>query len=240
MKYTLKKDGDSFEKRYWDVFLKKLFPSYGDYWSEKVTPLTNRPNDIHFKSSTVLTANGHTPEEICLAQIHYTVFKHLVRSYYIINHFRSISPSIFDSDMLAEGIFHITGAQDLAFEFLQRLTTPNVYDPWAPKKSQSNTNSPASQEAIREWQKNHSSPLQTIKDYRNHLTHGRMLPNLRTPNKALFPKLGKQNNYLDWRIITDGYSSNISASDFDTPDNIVESAWNESINYFETNWKLLI
>jgi len=85
MAYILQNDGDSFEKHYWTLFLSHYFPSYGDYWSNSVAPLTNRPQNIHFKSSSVLTAEGHTPEEICLAQIHYTLFKHLVRAFEIIN-----------------------------------------------------------------------------------------------------------------------------------------------------------
>ena len=153
---------------------------------------------------------------------------------------RNNQSTLLDSDDLAEAIFHITGAQDLAFEFLQRLNNPNTYDPWAAKKSQSSTNSPASQEAIRDWQQSNSYPLQIIRDYRNHLTHGRMLPNIIANKKLLFPKVGSQNDYLDWRIITDGYPNTAIMSDFDSADNIIEDAWKNSIQYFETNWQNVI
>ena len=84
MSYTILKDGDGFEKHYWNEFLKTYFPEYEKYWSRKITPLTNRPNDIHFKRSQVLNKEGFSAEDVCKAQLHYTTFKHLVRSYEIL------------------------------------------------------------------------------------------------------------------------------------------------------------
>ena len=240
MPYTLINNGDDFEKHYWNEFLKDEFPEYEKYWSQKVTPLTNRPTDIHFKNSQQLTQEGFTADDICKAQLHYTTFRHLVRSFEILKQLKQKSQqSILDTDLLSEGLFHVAAAQDVAFEFLQRVSTPNQFDPLAPKKRVSTTNQAASQEAQNKWKSDNNYPLQDIRDYRNHLTHGRMSPSIQAPPKVLLPKIGLEIYYLDWRLVTDWNSSRATQArqDFDTLDSILNDAWNKTIKYCNDEWE---
>lgn len=66
-----------------------------------------------------------------------------------------------------------------------------------------------------------------------------MSPSIQTPNKALLPKIGFENNYLDWRLVTDWNSASATTAqaDFDTLDNILTDAWKKTIQYFENEWK---
>lgn len=233
--YTILKDGDRFEQKYWTLFMSSQFPTYEKYWATKIVPLTNRPTNIHFKRSTDLLSAGYTAENICNAQLHYTTFRQLVRAFEILKHLKNGQPTIFDLDLLSEGLFHICGAQDVAFEFLQRNKTPNTYDPWAAKKQHSATRTKGSKEAREQWQRDNSYPLQDIRDYRNHLTHGRMSPSIMVTGKMKVPKISKQDNYLDWRIITDG-NPLTTPSDFDDPDIIMQDAWDRTLTYLETQW----
>jgi hypothetical protein len=243
MSYTLQKDGDDFEQQYWKEFLLSDFPNYEIYWSKHVAPLTNRPNDIHFKSSQQLTGDGYTADDVCKAQLHYTTFRHLVRTFEILKTLKARNPqSILDTDILAEGLFHIAAAQDVAFEFLQRVATPNQFDPWAPKKSVSITNQDSSQEAQNKWKKDNNHPLQEIRDYRNHLTHGRISPSIQAPPKVLLPKIGKELSYLDWRLVTDWNSARatIAQGDFDTLEIILTDAWDKTVKYLNDEWGKII
>lgn len=240
MSYTLLKDGDGFEQHYWNEFLKTDFPEYEKYWSGKITPLTNRPKDIHFKSSQELNKEGFSAEDVCKAQLHYTAFRHLVRSYEILKQLKQKNPqSLLDTDLLSEGLFHVAAAQDVAFEFLQRVTTPFLFDPWAPKRKASSVNQAASQEAQNKWKSDNGYPLQTIRDYRNHLAHGRMSPSIQATPKVLLPKIGLENSYLDWRLVTDWNITKArqAQKDFDTLDNILDDAWSETIKYCNDEWK---
>lgn len=237
MLYTLLNDGDKFEQRYWNIFIKDKFPSFEKYWSIRITPLTNRPQNIHFKKSSVLLSLGFTDEDVCKAQLHYTLLRHLVRSYEILFALKTSHQSYDYVDYLSEGLFHITAAQDVAFEFLQRNATPGVFDAWVPKKGLSvNKKIEGSDEARKKWQKDNDYPLQDIRNYRNHLTHGRISPNVLRGIKLFVPRIAKENVYLDWRLVTDGFSTS-AQSDFDSLDNILEKAWTETLSYFENEWQ---
>jgi hypothetical protein len=237
--YTLIKDGDGFEQHYWTQFLSLQFPTYEKYWSKKIVPLTNRPKDIHFRKSADLIAAGYTPEDVCNAQLHYTTLRHLVRAFEILKHLKSDIQTILDVDLLGEGFVHLCSAQDVAFEFLQRNKTPNVYDPWAPNKKNSHAGIYGSKKARDKWQTDNRKPLQDIRNYRNHLTHGRLLPVVLEPGKVKAPQISKENNYLDWRTITDGYSLSTPMTDFDTLEKIMKEAWDKTIAYLEAEWKKL-
>ncbi|WP_373548504.1 hypothetical protein [Haliscomenobacter sp.] len=242
--YTLSNDGDSFEKRYWNVFLKNDFPAYEKYWSKYIVPLTNRsistPGDVHFKNSHQLLSEGYLPEDICKAQLHYTVLRRLGRAVEILAYLQSKPvQDIIDTDALAEGIFHVVAAQDVAFEFLQRMSTPNKYDPWVPNNHGNQTrNNNTSEDAQREWRKNNNHPLGDIRNYRNTIAHGRVLPSTRKNNKIMLPNIGKEQNYLDWRLLTDGNGS-INNNDFDIIDEILRYAWTETIQYCSDEWEKL-
>ena len=237
MPYTLLQDGDDYEKHYWTKFLSSDFPSYQTYWADKITPLTNRPNNIHFKNSTELLALGHTAEEVCKAQLHYTVLRHLTRAYEILVHLQNKIQVLNDTDYFGEGLYHICSAQDVAFEFLQRNKTPNQFDAWTPKKKFSSTGNPGSEGALRKWQSENPNPLlKDIREYRNHITHGRISPSFLQQDKVFLTKIGKEILYLDWRIITDSYPSVQVVADFDSIDNILSYAWKTTLTYFEAEW----
>lgn len=242
MTVTLLSNGDDFEKHYWLQFLSTHFSSYEKYWAKHIVPMTNRPTNIHFKNSATLISEGYTASDICKAQLHYTTFRHLVRSFEIRNGLNGKNQTVLDTDLLAEGLFHIAAAQDVAFEFLQRVAEPAQFDPWAPHKRASATNLPGSKEAQHKWKETNHFPLQDIRDYRNHLTHGRMSPSIQSPPKVLLPKIGFENAYLDWRLITDWSSTASGAilADFDTLENILNDAWIRTIQYFETEWQKII
>jgi hypothetical protein len=242
MAYTLDSDGDSFEKKYWNLFLKASFPSYEKYWSAKITPLTQRPRNIHFMNSNDLTVAGYNGEDVCQAQLHYTVLRQLVGAYEILVQLRNKKQEFRDSDVMAEGLFHIGAAQDVAFEFLQRIKTPNIYDPWTANKRLSQTGATlGSQEACKKWKDDNRHPLSHIRKYRNHLSHGRMLPAITNVlnNKLYLPKIGAELKYLDWRIIINPQQLVRVPTDFDNVDNILDQALQETMKYLETEWQKL-
>jgi hypothetical protein len=236
---TLLADGDSFEKHYWTEFLSTEFPSYEKYWASQIVPMTNRPINIHFKKSEELTSQGYSSDDICKAQLHYTTFRHLARAFELRKLLATIEQTTTDVNFVSEGLFHLTGAQDVAFEFLQRVKAPNHYDPWAPTRKVSLQNQPASKEAMEEWKRNNDYPLQEIRNYRNHLTHGRLCPSIQISPKILIPKIGFESQYLDWRFITDWDTSvaTNAIADFDFLENILTDAWHKTINYLESEWQ---
>ena len=173
--------------------------------------------------------------------MHYTIFRHLARSHVILEHLINKTQNIQDTDTLAEGLFHVVAAQDVAFEFLQRMTTPGVYDPWLPRRARGAGTPPGSKEATDEWKRNNRHPLSDIRDYRNHLSHGSMSPSRQAGNKMELPKIGMEIKYLDWRTVTDQYNSlTVVASEFDILENILSGAWDATINYMETEWQRVI
>ena len=107
--YFLNKDGDPLEKEYWSKFIKKDFPSYEKYWQIFIVPLTRRPHGKHFKNIEELKKINKNEYDVYLAQLHYTIFKHLVRAYEVVN-----SSKRLNYDSLVEGLVRICGALDVA------------------------------------------------------------------------------------------------------------------------------
>ena len=190
--YTLENDGDGFEQHYWSLFLSTEFSEYEQFWVKHVTPLTNRPVDIHFKDDPTLVAEGHTPEDICIAQLHYSILRHLTRVYEIRRQ------QHLNLDLLTDVFVRLTGAQDVAFEMLERYINRGSYDPWLSIRQDGIA---GSREARQNWQRNNNHPLQDIRNYRNHLVHGRMMPSVRADTFYL-PSIGQEQQYFDWRTIT--------------------------------------
>jgi hypothetical protein len=60
------------------LFVKPEFPSYERFWQKHCVPLTNRPVDIQLKSNAELTALVKKDEDVAIAQLHYTVLRHLL------------------------------------------------------------------------------------------------------------------------------------------------------------------
>ena len=143
--YTLQNDGDGFEQHYWPLFISAEFPEYDQFWAKHVIPLTNRPVDIHFKDDPTLIAEGYTAEDICIAQLHYSILRHLARTFEIRR-----QPHI-NLDLLTDIFVRLAGAQDVAFELLERYTNKGIYDPWL---STGHGGIRGSRQARQNWQRN--------------------------------------------------------------------------------------
>lgn len=226
--YSLINDGDGIEKKYWKKFIQEQFPSYEKFWIKYVTPLTNRPDNIHFKTDEELRKIDKSAKDICIAQLHYSVLKHLARVFDIKN------TQNINLDDLTEGIVRLCGSIDIAFEILERYNNPIKYDPWLDKKEGKIL---GGKEARDNWQKKNKLPLQTIRNYRNHLIHGRMLPGIKGSIYYL-PKIGLERKYFDWRLITDPQNNpGLNVQDLMSANDILNQAWKDTIEYFEIKWK---
>ncbi len=226
MEYNLIINGDPFEIHYWPLFIEREFPSYEKFWQKLVVPVTHRPGDGHLKSNSELSLMGKNEGDICLAQLNYSILKHLIRVFEI-RRTQFVNKSM-GLDLLTEGFVRLVGAQDTAFEILERIKNPSNYTPWGEKEGK---------RARGEWQKNNTYPLQSLRDYRNHLIHGRMMPSEMLPS-LYFPEIGKENEYLDWRITTNQYSyPSLPNRDFALAKDILDQAWKETIIYIEDHWK---
>lgn len=231
MPYTLMKNGDGFEKKYWGLFILKEWPEYEKFWQKHVIPLTNRPTDIHFKNDASLVPLGYSSEDICIAQLHYTILRHLSRIFTIL---QNPHPNL---DSLTEIFVRIVGAQDVAFELLERYSNQGTYDPWLSKKR---GNRLGSREAQSNWKRNNRYPLQIIRDYRNHLVHGRLTPSLLS-NTYYFPGIGNEEQYFDWRTITSSTQLQAAIGNTLLPSHdIGKRAWDLTLDYLRTNWGTLL
>ncbi len=227
--YRLAIDGDDIEKFCWGKFIQYGFPSYEKFWQTFVVPITNRPNNIHAKTDSELQLAGKSVHDICLSQLHYSVLRHLLRTYLILN-----SKQTLGLDELTEGMVRLCGCLDVAFEFLERFKNPTKYDPWLVKKNGTNL---GSEDARRSWQKLNNYPLQELRDYRNHLVHGRLTPSI----DGLLPRPGKEKAYLDWRKVTDPEQLQVlKIKDFTSPQQILIDSWNQVLAYLEGNWNKIL
>lgn len=228
MTYSLKSDGYDVELTAYDDFIKPHFPSYEVFWKKFVVPLTHRPGDKQLKTDAELAAISKGPADLCLAQLHYTVLLQLDRSRLLMRNRRfSVSHLVF-------ALSTLVGAQDCAFELLERFTNPKAYDPWLDKKKMKG-GAIGSKEAKDVWQKKENRPLQTIRDYRNSLIHGRTLPGIHIGRDFLVPQIGKETAYLDWRLITS--AATLPMTDFDRPSAVMKTAFDQTVAYIESKWK---
>jgi hypothetical protein len=169
MPYTLQADGDGIEQMLFGPLIQPRFPSYEVFWQKFVVPLTNRPANVQLKTDPDLVAIGKGDHDLCLAQLHYSVLRHLGRA------FQLRQDHNFGLDHLVFSLSAIVGAQDVAFELLERFRNPISYGAWLGKKS---GGIDGGREAQSKWKQSDGYPLQAIRDYRNHLVHGRTPPGL--------------------------------------------------------------
>lgn len=223
--YFLAQHGDAFEQHYWAQFLAVQFPSYERFWQNHVSPLTNRPSDIHFKDAAALQAAGLSDTDICCAQLHYTILRHLARA------FEVRRSAAIDLDALTDGLARLTGAQDVAFELLERKRTPSLYDAWL------ETGARSGKAARSAWQSANSYPLQDTRDYRNRLLHGRMTPTV-LANDWWVPRIGREMAYVDWRLVTTGTAWQSQLGIDLVPCRVVlDEVWSKTIAYLEASWQ---
>lgn len=229
MAYSLASHGDGYEQGYYNAFIKSEFPSYDGFWVKHVVPLTNRPANIHFKTDPQLALAVKTAQDVCIAQLHYSVLRHLARAYEI-RHRAQVTV-----DDLTEGMVRLSGAQDVAFELLERYTNPATYDPWLAQRTGGKD---GGKEARQAWQKRDAYPLQNLRGYRNHLVHGRVSPSVMLNGVWYVPQIGKEAAYFDWRAVTQHANpQSLIANDFVMPEDVLDDAWGSTIKYFEAKWQ---
>lgn len=227
--YNLTNDGDGYEQHYYHLFIQNEFPHYEIFWQKFVTPLTRRPVSIQIKDDSELLQMGRTANDVCIVQLHYSVLRHLIRAYEL------RQARMMGIDHVLFGLSALCGAQDVAFELLERFQNPTRYDPWAEKQHGGILGGKEAQAA---WKKVDNYPLQHIRDYRNNLIHGRMLPGIAINTVSYLPEIGLESKYFDWRKITNlAEPSQLPLDDFSTPANILQTAWQDTTQYLELRWK---
>ena len=232
--FTITRDGDLYEQRYWSAFAAEQFPSYEVFWAVEIIPLTNRvrpTGDVHFQSQRDLDAQGRTSEDVAVAQLHYTLLLHVGRVDDL------MKAPVFDRYAFAESFVRLTGASDVADELLQRRRARGVYAAWDEQ---------AGALARRDWRNAEGDPLRDIRRYRNRLVHGRVVPELQVtltggglpPEGALtFPRVDRVDDYLDWRRALGPGRQRRALEDFGEARAIVHGAWERVVSYVEAAWK---
>ena len=91
-------------------------------------------------------------------------------------------------------------------------------------------------EARQKWQKKQSRPLQTMRDYRNHLVHGRLTPGIIGVSFYL-PKIGLESQYFDWRKVTNNPKvHSLVGVELVAPPQILADAWKQTLGYLNSTW----
>lgn len=230
----LRTNGDAYEQGYAKQFADREFPEYEEFWLKFVVPVTRRdedPPDIGLKSDEGLAVQGETPEAICIAELHYSVLLHLGRT-------RELLDERGDGiDALFEGITHLCAALDIADELLGRFAKRNTHEPWSEGDGR---------RARSAWRKAIGDPCQDLRTYRNRLVHGRLVPNFevlvvdqaeRPVGRApLFPRIGAEAGYDDWRVLGSLPKTEIEANFAQTYD-ILAAAWKQTLSYLREQWR---
>ena len=249
--FTIATGGDLAEQLWWPQWTEHYFPSYETFWVARVVPTTNRVvvgrGDIGFRTDAELAADGFTPEDVAVAQLHYTLLMHLGRSFELIDDGHGFSTRTFLAnrnfrrDQFFESFARLSGASDVADEILARRESPGRFDPWDEKRGDA---------ARRSWRDRHGDPLEPVRAYRNRLVHGRVVPEvyvdaLRPGTRRvigqmlMYPRLGTVGSYLDWRIAFDAarQSTTTPPADFEEAALIAADAWELVVAYVESAWK---
>jgi len=252
--FTIATDGDLIEQAWWPQWTRDHFPSYEAFWVSRVVPVTNWVkvrSDLRFRSDADIAGTGFTPEDVAIAQLHYTILVHLGRVFEQLDDvraFASPSPIVgrpFGQNECLQCFARLSGASDVADELLARRASPGLYDAW-------NENDGA--KARRKWRQKNPDPLRPVRAYRNRLVHGRVVLEVYVPaadsngrpigDVLTYPELEKVDSYLDWRVaiaaahpppgtpVTHGFPP-----DFAEPALIVRDAWEQVVAYVENAWK---
>lgn len=243
--FTIAEDGDEFEKGWWPQWTRDRFPSYQAYWVPRIVPLTHRVKNrrnVHFQTSAELEAAGYTDEDVAVAQLHYTILRHLGRVFELLDDAHAFTVRSyganrpFGRDEFFESFARLSGTSDVADELLARRASPGTYDAWQETHGRN---------ARTGWRKTNPDPLRPVRAYRNRLVHGRVVPEVYvnaqdTQGRALgqmlfYPRLDKVDSYLDWRV---AFAAAVSPSpDFDEAALIAVDAWEKVVDYVEQAWQ---
>jgi hypothetical protein len=143
-------------------------------------------------------------------------------------HTPSLKPAAdLDFDVFTEAFARLAAASDVADELLGRRAAPGKYPPWDESKGK---------QARWDWRNTHGDPLKPIREYRNRLLHGRVLPRLIERGTSKYPRIDKVNDYLDWRQALGQEAHAAVLTDFDQGHVVVSDAWDQAITYVETTW----
>ena len=186
------------------------FPSYEAFWLKHVQQVNKGDHDV------------------CIAQLHYTILVHMAQA----DNIRRLQT--ITSEQLFEGVTCLTSAQDVAFELLERYQNPTRYDPWLPKKRGGKV---GGREARWAWQEAESHPLQDVRDYRNHLIHGGLYSKLMVDQVLHVPKIGKEQHYVDWRVVREHPSPASLVGDFVPALDVLKETWTKTVQYLERAWQ---
>lgn len=227
---TLVFGGDVLERVRWSQFISSDLPSYETFWQRHVEPLTK---DGRFMTDAELKEMGKSAHDICVAQLHYTVLVHLSAAYDL-RQVRPMQPFDF-----THCVIRLVAAVDVADELLQRMKEPGTYDPWSDEDGR---------KARNKWRASGATKaLADIREYRNHLTHGRAQAGLTVEGHEhveghereglFFPRVGSENEYQDWRKATEKVTSPEKLlTDFDTGNSIANQAWRRVVDYLQSQW----
>lgn len=247
--FTIAADGDEFERQWWPQWTRDRFPSYETFWGARIVPLTyrvkNRQN-VHFQTTAELAPAGYTDEDVAIAQLHYTLLRHLGRVFELLDDARASFLSLrapianrpFGRDEFFESFARLSGASDVADELLARRASPGRFDAW--KESDG-------RDARGEWRRSgRGDPLRPVRDYRNRLVHGRIVPETfvnAVSDKGhpighllLYPRLTLVDRYIDWRVAFAEVATRPSP-DFDEAALIAADAWELVVEYVEDAWQ---
>jgi hypothetical protein len=222
--YTLTNAGDAAERVAWQRYLATGFPAYQRFWQERIVELTGRPAHIYFKTDAELSLIGRGHDDLCLAQLHYTVLTHLEAAWALIDR-----PAMCQVDF-THAIIRLSSVTDVADEFLERLTQlPGTYKSWSEEDGQA---------ARIEWRKRGHRELQPLRSYRNRLVHGRVFMNVVDAGTGaiLAPRIGLETGHIDWRLIQREFDPAQVLRDYAPLPQILVGAWGDVLNYLQANW----
>jgi hypothetical protein len=247
--FTIAEDGDENEKNWWPQWTADHFSSYEAFWAARIVPLTYRIRDrrnVRFQTQAEIAAAGYSEEDVAIAQLHYTLLMHLGRVFELLDDARAFTVRSymanrpFGRDAFFESFARLSGVSDVADELLARRGDPGKYEAW---------NETHGRDARGAWRKLNPDPLRSVRAYRNRLVHGRVVPEVyvnateqgRVVGQLLFyPRLGKVDPYLDWRIAFAEAAKTTASPDFDEAALIALDAWERFVEYVEQAWQMLL
>jgi len=154
------------------------------------------------------------------------VLWHLHRAFVILS-----SGDAMSADELTEGMVRLSSALDVADELLGRFTNPAGYEPWK------ETGKRSGKTARGNWRRKLGKKIRLIKrlrDYRNHLVHGRIMPSIEIDS---YPAMGHESDYFDWRKVTGPQNlASLDRSHFRRAREILASAWEIALSYLRDMW----